>query len=155
MQKSNTTRASARHQNSEWLNGIQAINDEAAGMLDVNIIDATAGIEMIFDAATGDVEAATLIRAVYQAAARIKGAPRNAPALCLCCPRAVRRLTPATIFGVARPAIAKPSNALAFAFCEKCSADRGNLAAKAATGLRRIWPDLRTVEVTHPKGGRA
>jgi len=155
MPKPNTTDATRRHADTAWLNGIQAINDEAAGMLDVNIIDATAGVEMIFDAAIGDVEAATLMRAVYQAAARIKKAPRRAPALCLCCPRAVRRLTPATIFGVARPAIAKPSNALAFAFCDKCSADRGNRAAKAATGLRRIWPDLRTVEVTHPEGGRA
>jgi hypothetical protein len=150
----NSTRVSAR-QNNEWLDGIQAINDEAAGMLDINIIDAAAGLEMLLDAALGNVEAATLMRAVHQAAARIKNAPRNAPAFCLCCPRSVRRINSATIFGVARPSTAKPSNALAFVFCDRCSADRGNLAARAATGLRRIWPDLKPVTVTHPEGGRA
>jgi hypothetical protein len=155
MMASHSTRAPARHQNNEWLNGIHAINDEAAGMLDVNIIDADAGLEMIFEAALGNSEAATLMRAVSQAAARIKQAPRRAPTLCLCCPRAIKRLTPTTVFGVARPAIARPSNALAFAFCDRCSADRGNLAAKAAIGLQRIWPDLRAIEVTHPEGGRA
>jgi hypothetical protein len=149
--------APSRHQNNDraWRDGVQEVHDEAAGMLDVNFIDADSGLDMIFDAALGNVEAATLMRAVWQAAARIKEAPRRTPSLCLCCPRAIKRLTPGTVFGVARPAIAKPSRAIAFAFCDRCSADRGNLAAKAATGLRRIWPDLRTVEITHPEGGCA
>jgi hypothetical protein len=153
----NTTGASARHQNNdrEWREGIQRIHDEASGLLDINLIDADAGLEMILDAALGNIEAATLMRAVWQAAARIKEAPRRTPTLCLCCPRAIKRLTPGTVFGVARPSTAKPSNALAFAFCDRCSADRGTLAAKAATGLRRIWPDLRPITVTHGEAGHA
>jgi hypothetical protein len=140
---------------SEWRKGVFDIHNEAAGLLDVDIIDAVRGADLIGDAIQGDREALTLLRAVAQAATRIKDAPRRTPSLCLCCPRVIRRLTPATIFGVARPSIARPSNALAFAFCDRCSADRGNLAAKTAEGLRRIWPDIRAVEISHPEGGRA
>ncbi len=138
-----------------WRDGIQIVHDAAGGLLDINIIDAADGREMLAAAALGNFEAAMLMRAVYQAASRINHAPRRSPVLCICCPRSIKRLTPRLVFGVAFPAIAKPSNAIGFAFCERCSEDRNTLAIKAAEGLRQIWPDLRPVVVTHPKGGRA
>jgi len=138
-----------------WLDGIQKVNDEAAGLMDVTIIDADAGREMLVDAALGNYEAAIMLQAVRQAAARIKQAPRNKPALCICCPRAIRRLTPGTVFGLAVPATASPSGAIGFVFCDRCAVDRSTLAAKATRGLRRIWPGLRPVEITHSTGGRA
>jgi hypothetical protein len=143
------------HDGRAWRDGVQAVNDEAAGLLDVNIIDAVSGAELLANAALGDREAAALLLAVTQAAARIKQAPRRKPALCICCPRAVKRLSSATVFGVAVPATANPSGAIGFVFCDRCAGDRDTLAAKAAEGLRRIWPDLRPVAVTHPEGGRA
>jgi hypothetical protein len=138
-----------------WRDGIQAVNDESAGLLDVDIVDALAGADLLVRATRGDKEAAALFLAVTQAATRIKQAPRRKPALCICCPRSIKRLTAATVFGVAAPAIANPTGAIGFAFCDRCSADRTTLAAKAAEGLRRIWPDLRPVTVSHPTGGRA
>jgi hypothetical protein len=138
-----------------WRDGIQAVNDEASGVLDISIIDALAGAELLTNAVLGDREAASLLLAITQAAARIKQAPRRSPSLCICCPRAVKRLSSATVFGVAVPATANPGSAIGFVFCDRCAGDRDTLAAKAAEGLRRIWPDLRPVAITHPEGGRA
>jgi hypothetical protein len=138
-----------------WRDGIQAVNDQAAGLLDVDIVDAACGADLLSRAAQGDKAAAALFLAVTQAAARIKQAPRHKPTLCMCCPRAIKRLTAETVFGVATPAVANPTGAIGFVFCTRCSADRTTLAAKAAEGLRRIWPDLRPIEITHPIGGRA
>ncbi len=152
---SDTTRPSARHADTAWLTGMQAVNDEAVGLLDVSIIDASAGVDLLVDAMRGDPEAAALLQAIRQAADRVRKAPRRHPALCICCPRSVKRIRPGTVFGIAVPATPNPTGAIGFVFCDRCAADRNTLAAKAADGLRRIWPTLRQVEITHPEGGRA
>jgi hypothetical protein len=150
-----TSRSMNTQTDSAWRTGIQTVHNEAAGLLNVDIVDALAGAGLMSDALRGDSEAAALILAVTQAAARIKQAPRQKPALCICCPRAVRRVCAGTVFGVATPAVANPTGAIGFVFCDRCASDRDTLAAKAAEGLRRIWPDLRPVVVTHQHGGRA
>jgi hypothetical protein len=38
---------------SVWRDGLQRVNDEAAGLLDISIIDAWAGAELVVDAALG------------------------------------------------------------------------------------------------------
>jgi hypothetical protein len=141
--------------NQEWRAGIEQVHAEAGGLLDVTIIDSVTGSALWAAAVLGDHEAASLLQAVAQAAARIKQAPQRMPALCMCCPRPVKRITAATVFGVAVPASPNPSGAVGFVFCDRCGDDRASLLNKAAEGLRRIWPDLRCVEITHPEGGRA
>ena len=138
-----------------WRDGMQRVNDESGGLLNVDIIDSRYGAELLAHAMLGDSEALALLKAVAQAGARVKGAPRRTPALCIACPRAVKRISCDTVFGVATPAIPSPTGAVGFVFCEKCAADRVALATKAADGLRRIWPDLRPVQITHESGGRA
>ena len=138
-----------------WRAGVQRVHDESGGLLDVDIIDAAAGVALLTAAALGDCGAAALLQSVTQAAARIKHAPRRKPALCMCCPRAIKRITSRTVFGIATPSIATPTGAIGFVFCDHCAADAATLPAKAAEGLRRIWPDLRPVVVTHSTGGRA
>jgi hypothetical protein len=140
---------------SAWAAGMQHVNDEAAGLFNVNIIDAATGAELLAGAMAGDREAATLLDAVRQAVAQVNQAPRKRPSLCMCCPRPVKRITPATVFGVALPAVSAPSTAIGFVFCDRCGAGGSDLLAKAAEGLRRIWRDLRPVAITHPAGGRA
>jgi hypothetical protein len=141
--------------NTAWLTGIHAVSSEAAGLLDVSIIDASMGVDLLVDAMRGDSEAAALHQAVRQAAERVRRAPRNKAALCICCPRSVKRIRPDTVFGIAVPATPTPTGAIGFVFCDRCAADRSTLAAKAADGLRRIWPDLRPITITDPIGGRA
>jgi hypothetical protein len=141
--------------NSAWLTGIHAVSSEAAGLLDVNIVDASAGVDLLVDAMRGDHEAAALLQAIRQPADRVRKAPRLQPALCICCPRSVKRIRPGTVFGIAVPATPNPTGAIGFVFCDRCAADRSTLAARAADGLRRIWPDLRPITITDPIGGRA
>ena len=146
---------SAARIDAAWRDGVQSVNDESGGLLDVSIVDARSGIELIAEAVLGDREAAGLLQAVRQAAQRVRQAPRRKPTLCICCPRAVKRIGPETVFGIATPATPNPTGAIGFVFCAKCAADRGTLVAKAAEGLKRIWPGLRCVQVTHGEGGHA
>jgi hypothetical protein len=125
------------------------VQDEAAGMLTVDIIDSPAGSALLDRAIAGNYEAHVLFQAVAQAIARVHQAPRNRPVLCVCCPRPVRRVTPATVFGVAGPDTPTRTCAVGFVFCEKCGADRATLPEKARQGLSRIWPDLRPVTISH------
>lgn len=139
----------------KWRAGIQSINDEAAGMVDVSIVDAVTWAELLAHALMGDRGSEAVLQAVIQAGARVKQAPRRQPTLCLCCPRAVKRVSANTVFGVAMPAISNPTGAIGFVFCDRCAADRDALPTKAVQGLRRIWPKLRQVEITHSLGARA
>jgi hypothetical protein len=139
----------------EWREGIRSVNDESAGLLNVSIVDAGAWAGLLARALIGDRESEALLQAVVQAGARVEQAPRRLPALCLCCPRAVKRISANTVFGVAMPAIGNPTGAIGFVFCDRCSADRSTLPTKVIAGLRRFWPELRHVEITHHAGGRA
>jgi hypothetical protein len=134
---------------------IQSVNDVSAGLLNVSIVDAGAWAGLLAHALMGDRGSEALLQAVVQAGARVEQAPRRLPALCLCCPRAVKRISANTVFGVAMPVIGKPTGAVGFVFCDRCASDRSALPTKAITGLRRIWPELRQVEITHPVGGQA
>jgi hypothetical protein len=138
-----------------WRDGIDRVGEEAAGVLHVRIIDALAGSELLVRALSGDPEAMVMLRAVDEAEMQVTQAPRKQPALCVACPRAVRRINRGTVFGVLVPVVPFPTTALGFVFCEKCAAAPAALMAKAAKGLRRIWPDLRPITITDPIGGRA
>jgi hypothetical protein len=104
----------------------------------------------------GDPESIRLLRAILDTAQWIKSAPRKRPVLCICCPQPVRQISRTTAFGVVSPATPRPTDALAFAFCDACGGHPGgDVMEKARSGLRRIWPDLRPIAVTHEAGGRA
>ena len=128
-----------------WAEAIGEVHREFAGALNVNIVTAAAGVQLVAASMLGDPEATMLLRAILDSAAWIKRAPRQQPVLCMCCPQPIRRITPATVFGVAAPAIATPGRAIGFAFCDACGERPGELMAKATEGLRRIWPDMREI----------
>jgi hypothetical protein len=136
-------------ENAAWRQGIERLQTEAGGALNIDIINAAAGAHLAARSMAGDYEAGVLLRAVAHAIAQIGRAPRSRPSLCVFCPRRIRRISPATVFGIASPAIVCPSNVLAFAFCDRCGSDPATLPEKARQGLQRIWPDLRPVTVTH------
>ena len=49
---------SAARIDAAWRDGVQSVNDESGGLLDVSIVDARSGIELIAEAVLGDREAA-------------------------------------------------------------------------------------------------
>jgi hypothetical protein len=48
-----------------------------------------------------------------------------------------------------------PTNALGFGICERCGQDEKALRTKAADALKKIWPGLRPIAITHAGGGHA
>lgn len=135
--------------------GINSIQVEASGAMQVSLVSSETGRELVLASMLGDHEATAMMKAVAQSAMWIKQAASSRPILCVACPEAVRTVTPRTIFGVASPAKSDPGNLVAFAFCDACAANPNHLMAKAMEGLKRIWPDLRPTEITHPDGGCA
>ncbi len=133
--------------------GVHRVNDEAGGLLTVQVIQQHDIPAMIVDALCGNAEAAQLLRLTNQAIANIHGAPRRKPMLCGCCPRALRGGRYAII--IARPACDGATEGLSLAICRRCGPDFGAIQAKATAALARIWPNVRPVTVTHPEGGRA
>jgi len=133
--------------------GVQRVNDEAGGMLTVQVIQQHDMPAMIAGALGGSAEAMQLLRLTNQVLANIQGAPRRKPMLCGCCPRALRGGRYAVI--IARPACDDPTEGLSLAICRKCGPDFDAIQAKATVALARIWPNVRPVTVTHPEGGRA
>ncbi len=131
--------------------GVQRVNDEAGGLLTLQVIQRQDMPAIIADAICGSAEAAQLMRLTNQVLANIQGAPRQKPMLCGCCPRALRGGRYAII--IARPACDDPTQGLSLAICRKCGPDFDAIQAKAAVALARIWPNLRRVTITHPGGG--
>jgi hypothetical protein len=145
---------SAAASHAEYAAGLEKVHTEAAGALHVSLICAEQRIELLCLALLGNPEAMMLTAAITDSAAWIKRATRREPVLCLCCPRRIKRITPATIFGVVSPAIPSPGHAVGFAFCDVCAGKPGLMDATTAA-LKKIWPNLRPIVVTHPRGGTA
>jgi hypothetical protein len=152
-----STRANARHQDidEKWAAGMRTVTTESAGLLEIRVIDSKQGAALFGAAKAGDGKARGLFGAVSEAANQIRSAPRNRPALCLCCPTAVRTITPSTVFVVASPANAGRTRAVGAVYCAECATDRDTLMTRTAAAFRQIWPELRPVEITHQTGGHA
>lgn len=133
--------------------GLQRINVEAAGVIDLIVVRPIDAAEMLADAIAGSAEAMRLFRAISDASDRIAQAPKRTPMLCASCPRPLRGSGYA--FVVALPAVDRPEQALAMAVCTCCATEPDAIKAKAVDALRSIWPDLKPIAVTHPGGGRA
>jgi len=71
--------------------GIQRVSDEAAGLLELQVIRRTDLPTLILDALAGSSEAAQTLRLVNDTVASIQAAPRRKPMLCGACPRGLRR----------------------------------------------------------------
>ncbi len=132
---------------------IQRVHAEAGGLLELLVFQSTDAPELILDALAGSAEAKQTLRHIKAVVGSVRAAPRRKPMLCAACPRALR----GGVFSIviARPACDDPTRGLGLAICPRCGPDRDTAHAAAAVALRRIWPDLRPVTITHPAGGRA
>ncbi len=133
--------------------GIRQVHVEAGGLLELQVVQRADMSALILDALAGSDEAAQLLRLTQDTLAKIKAAPRREPMLCGACPRALQGGRFAII--IAKPSCDDPTQGIAMAICTRCGPNLPGIQAAARTALQRIWPDLRPVVVTHPKGGRA
>ena len=133
--------------------GIQRLNDEAGGLLTLQVIQRADLPALMLDGLMGDAEAVEALRLVNNVVGGIQAAPRRKPMLCGACPRGLHGKAYSII--IARPACDDPSAGLALAICNRCGPDFAGIQVAARVALARIWPNLRPVAVTHPQGGRA
>jgi hypothetical protein len=136
----------------EWEEGMMALHREAAGVIRAEIytfIDARA---LALSAASGSVKSRNTLRAMGDFLAEIGKAPRKKPMLCGTCNRALRRV--AFDLAVIFPEIDNPTNCLVLGICSHCASKSGGTAARTMELAKRVWPELRTIEV-HQQTGRA
>lgn len=136
-----------------WADSVRAISKEAAGVIRMEIVQPADLPELMLAALGGDAEAASVMKWVSRTAARIEvGHGTRKPMLCASCPRPLRPGRCALVIVI--PARDDASAGLSLAVCRHCATTRDQVKRKATVGLRRIWPDLRAVDV-HPTAGRA
>lgn len=133
--------------------GLARFQSEAGGVMELVVVRPTDAVDILADVLAGDNQAVRLMRMLDQAATAIRSAAGRLPMLCASCPRPLKggRYS----FGIALPACDSPAHGLALAVCTRCATERGDIQTKATAALRRVFPDLRPVTVTHAAGGRA
>lgn len=133
---------------------VHNITAESGGLLDLLIVRPVDLPFVIAEATAGTPDAVMLLIALDAAVARITAASRRSPMLCTSCPRPLLRKTHYS-FCIVLPSREDPTNGLALVVCSKCAVTVEEIKAKGVVGLRRIWPGLHQVDITHPTGGRA
>jgi hypothetical protein len=132
---------------------VQAIQDEAGGLLSLHVIRREDGPRLIAGTLSGDREAAQLLVQVIDLLHRIDTAPASSQMQCGCCGSNLHGGRFA--IAIATSDISEPSAGLGMAICRRCGTSLGAIKAAVLTALRCIWPDGRFVTPTHSDGGRA
>lgn len=135
----------------EWTEGVNRIHAEAQGLLRLLFITPDDAAGLALAALCGNQRATGLLRATADCAANVmRQRHRKKPVLCLCCPRAVRKVEGA-IFCFAVPEVDSPERALGSVICPCCVA-APDLHSRAVQALRGVWPDIRKVEIATGSG---
>ena len=136
-----------------WADDIRRLHDDAAGLLNLDVVRRCDAPGLMLAAAAGNADAARLLLDVNDFLARIQSAPAKSPMECGCCGKPLRQGSYNLV--VARPAEGDMAKGLGLAICYRCGTSLGAIKAAAITSLRLIWPQARCIEITHPDGGRA
>jgi hypothetical protein len=154
MNRHQTRAQRAQDSKQAWRRGVERIHDEAAGALEVFIIQPQSMPDLLLAAFSGDRRAAAIAVAVVDAVADIGKAAKTAtPKLCGSCPAELTHNRYALV--IAAPDRDDPTTAIAMGICQACGTTEAGIREKAMIGFRGIWPDLRPITVTHQTGGRA
>ena len=124
---------------------MQALQQEAGGMMEVFVVRQADAPELLGQVMAGDLDAARLINALCDALAGVKNAPRRAPMLCGSCPRPLRSIDFSVVLAV--PFRADAMRCIYVGICAKCATEHDAIRAKAMGAFRRIWPDARPVAI--------
>jgi hypothetical protein len=134
-----------------WRLGIEALQDEAQGVMSLVVIHPAEAPALFLDAAAGVPGAIQALNAYSDTMWRIRSAPRRDPMLCAACPRPLRKRAFAIVLAI--PERDDPTRCLGLGICGKCASTDAQIRAKALEGLRRLWPTAREIEISgHPAG---
>lgn len=133
-----------------WEEGIRRFSEESAGAFFVHVVERGDLPGLLADALAGDADAERLAGLVQGTLERIAAAPRHKPMLCACCPCAVKGGPFAVV--VAMPARDDATRGVALAVCGSCASGRDAVQAAALAALRKLWPDLRPIDINAAEG---
>ncbi len=136
----------------EWAAGIERASTEAGGLWNLQLIRPQHGLPLLMAAATGDAHAANLLNSMVQLAKQIRTAPKHKPALCLSCPRHIRKCEGVT-FIITAPDNDRYTSSIGSALFPRCASDPDGGGSKAIEGVRRLIPDARPITITDPESG--
>lgn len=136
-----------------WEDGIRKVDTEGAGAFDIHVLARPLPHDLMLAALSGDAVAVGLLQAVASTVDSIGKAPRKKPALCLCCPRAVRKADQYVVC-ITTPHRDDPSMAIGSVICAKCWADQERISERIIEAMRAVWPDARPLDHMHdaPRG---
>lgn len=136
-----------------WAEGVQRIHAASGGVVAINVIWHGDLPGLVARAMAGDRNAIRLAAVTASTVGQIDRAPRRRPALCATCPRPVRRFK--FTVAVVLPERDDASEGMGLAICQHCATTPAAVMVKAVSALSRIWPESRTIDVTHGAGGQA
>ncbi len=137
-----------------WRNGLEAVHEEARGLLALHVVRPEDMLELLFASLTGEPYSAAIASAVTRAVADITSAAASGtPKLCGSCPKEIRDSAYSVVLEV--PECDDPTTSIGMVICTTCATTEAGIREKATVALRGIWPDLRPITVTHASGGRA
>ena len=128
------------------------VASEAAGVATIHLVRPGPVLNLMAMARAGDQAADTILNVALLTRERIATARPNAPMRCGCCEAPVRDtgMTLAVVTGRRDD----PKSAMALAICPECDGEPQEIAGRALTALRRIWPGLREIAI-HEQEGQA
>ena len=136
-----------------WASDMQAVHDEAAGLVEIILVEQGAVPAILAAALLGEADARRIMLLVRDTLRSIGAAPAALPALCLCCPRPVR--DGRFMLAIAQPAREGAEHAIGVAICEACAPDATVARPKVMAGLRGLWPNLRAIQDQQHAAGHA
>ena len=131
-----------------WSAGISAVHIESGGVMRLCLVNPSEQGEILFAAMAGDPLARCLRRLIKPTTFQIKLAPRRKPALCLVCPRPIRKIQDIGTYVFVLPEVQSPVHAIGTAVCAKC-AEGGDLLDRAMAAFQRhLWGDIRRIDIS-------
>ena len=132
---------------------LHQLHREAGGATVMHLVRPQEFSRLLPAALAGDREAAAVLEVVHQLFDRMRNAPPDDPMQCCVC-RAALNVTEFSL-AIMLPLRTDPTCAMGIGICESCGPDLAAVGEKATASLRKIWPSLRTIEITNVTGGRA
>ena len=137
----------------DLLTGLRRLQAEGGGVLRKYLIGFREFLPVLIGAEAGDSVCLHLRTAMEDAQRKVLLLAATEPVPCFVCPAEI--LDPVGCTYIVVMAHADHRNTgLSGVICPGCGSLR-DLDARTEGAIRRLWPDLRSIMVTHPGGGRA
>jgi hypothetical protein len=139
-----------RRQRREWADGIEAVQRQSDGILDIRHFSPADPAELariIVAAGFGSPEANALLLAIERTLQHVATAPTDRPALCGCCDAKIRATPFVIVLATPHGRPVGDAASLATTLCRDCQSD---VPKNAAAAFKNVWSDARIIAIHDP-----